>query len=121
VGPPAGVPPLRSSGSAGRRNDGDPDPLQLLAARDVRRHCVDEVVEGAQPDAVVEGGDGGPREVDGPLELDDPDRASTRTSLATDGATALLCVERDPQACHRSLLAERLAAERGVSVTHLTP
>ena len=29
--------------------------------------------------------------------------------------------ERDPEACHRSLIAERLAAEHGVSVTHLTP
>ncbi len=38
------------------------------------------------------------------------------------GATsALLCVERDPEACHRSLIAERLAAEHGVSVIHLRP
>ena len=36
-------------------------------------------------------------------------------------ASALLCVERDPEACHRSLIAERLAAEHGVSVTHLRP
>ena len=35
--------------------------------------------------------------------------------------SALLCVERDPEACHRSLVAERLAAEHGVSVTHLRP
>jgi uncharacterized protein (DUF488 family) len=35
--------------------------------------------------------------------------------------TALLCVERDPEACHRSLVAERLAAEDGVPVTHLRP
>ena len=40
--------------------------------------------------------------------------------LVRDGA-ALLCVERDPRACHRSLVAERLAAEHGVSVTHLRP
>ena len=36
-------------------------------------------------------------------------------------ATALLCVERDPEACHRSLIAERLATEHGVEVTHLVP
>lgn len=36
-------------------------------------------------------------------------------------ASALLCVERDPEACHRSLIAERLAAEHGLAVTHLRP
>jgi uncharacterized protein (DUF488 family) len=36
-------------------------------------------------------------------------------------ASALLCVERDPEACHRSLIAERLAAEHAVKVTHLRP
>jgi len=39
--------------------------------------------------------------------------------LPADGASALLCVERDAEACHRSLLAERLEAEHGVLVTHL--
>lgn len=34
---------------------------------------------------------------------------------------ALLCVERDPEACHRSLIAERLAAEHGLEATHLRP
>ncbi len=34
---------------------------------------------------------------------------------------ALLCVERDPGACHRSLIAERLAADQGVPVEHLVP
>jgi uncharacterized protein (DUF488 family) len=34
---------------------------------------------------------------------------------------ALMCVERDPEACHRSLIGERLAAEYGVVVTHLRP
>jgi uncharacterized protein (DUF488 family) len=42
-------------------------------------------------------------------------------SMPTDSATALLCVERDPEACHRSLIAERMAAEHGVSVRHLKP
>src|SRR5215212_2642899 len=41
--------------------------------------------------------------------------------LPTDGAAALLCVERDPEACHRSLVAERLEREHGVSVTHIRP
>jgi uncharacterized protein (DUF488 family) len=35
--------------------------------------------------------------------------------------SALLCVERDAEACHRSLIAERLAAEHGLAVTHLRP
>ena len=34
---------------------------------------------------------------------------------------ALLCVERDPEACHRSLVAARLAEEHGVAVDHLRP
>jgi uncharacterized protein (DUF488 family) len=46
-------------------------------------------------------------------------RADVRP-LVVEGA-ALLCVERDPEACHRSLIAERLAAERDVVVTHLRP
>src|SRR3954451_2866513 len=35
--------------------------------------------------------------------------------------SALLCVERDPEACHRSLVAERLHREFGVRVVHLRP
>jgi uncharacterized protein (DUF488 family) len=34
---------------------------------------------------------------------------------------ALLCVERDPEACHRSIVAARLAADHGVRVTHIRP
>jgi uncharacterized protein (DUF488 family) len=41
--------------------------------------------------------------------------------LPADGAGALFCVERDPEACHRSLVAARLTAEYGVSATHLRP
>jgi uncharacterized protein (DUF488 family) len=37
------------------------------------------------------------------------------------GSVALLCVERDPEACHRSLIAERLEAEHGVAIRHLRP
>jgi uncharacterized protein (DUF488 family) len=41
--------------------------------------------------------------------------------LPPTGTAALLCVERDPEACHRSLIAERLRAEHGLSVEHLRP
>jgi hypothetical protein len=34
---------------------------------------------------------------------------------------ALFCVEREPQACHRSLVTERLARDLGAGVKHLTP
>lgn len=34
---------------------------------------------------------------------------------------ALCCVEREPAACHRSLLADRLARDLGVNVKNLTP
>jgi uncharacterized protein (DUF488 family) len=37
------------------------------------------------------------------------------------GAFALLCVEADARACHRSIVAERLAREHGVVVSHLHP
>jgi uncharacterized protein (DUF488 family) len=33
----------------------------------------------------------------------------------------LLCVEREPEACHRSLVAEWLGQKLGVTVAHLTP
>ena len=36
-------------------------------------------------------------------------------------SAALLCVERDPEACHRSLVAERLRDEFGFEVEHLRP
>jgi uncharacterized protein (DUF488 family) len=34
---------------------------------------------------------------------------------------ALFCVEREPAACHRSLLAARLGHDMGVRVRHITP
>ncbi len=33
----------------------------------------------------------------------------------------LFCVERDPAACHRSIVAERIMQDIGVKVTHLLP
>ena len=53
--------------------------------------------------------------------LDRADLGAVAASLPADGAGALFCVERDPEACHRSLVAERMAANHGVSVTHLRP
>jgi len=53
--------------------------------------------------------------------LDRADVGSLRAELPESGAAALLCVERDPEACHRSLVAERLASELGVEVEHLRP
>jgi uncharacterized protein (DUF488 family) len=53
--------------------------------------------------------------------LDRVDLAPIVASLPTDAATALLCVERDPEACHRSLIAERMATEHAVSIGHLKP
>jgi uncharacterized protein (DUF488 family) len=51
------------------------------------------------------------------------DRADLRPVAAELAGTtaALLCVERDPEACHRSIVAERLAAEHGVTVVDLLP
>jgi uncharacterized protein (DUF488 family) len=36
-------------------------------------------------------------------------------------SAALLCVERDPEACHRSLIAARVEQEWGFEVRHLRP
>jgi uncharacterized protein (DUF488 family) len=53
--------------------------------------------------------------------LDRADLSALVAQLPAAGAGALLCVERDPEACHRSLVAARLAAEHGVRVVHLRP
>lgn len=42
-------------------------------------------------------------------------------ALPPEGLSAFMCVERDPEACHRSLVAARLASEFGLTVTHLRP
>jgi Protein of unknown function, DUF488 len=53
--------------------------------------------------------------------LDQADLGPLLAELPTDRAAALFCVELDPAACHRSLVAERLADEHGVSVMHVLP
>jgi uncharacterized protein (DUF488 family) len=53
--------------------------------------------------------------------LDEVDLEPVVEGMPADAATALLCIERDPEACHRSLISERLAGEHGVSVVHLRP
>jgi uncharacterized protein (DUF488 family) len=53
--------------------------------------------------------------------LDRADLDAVVAELPADGAAALLCVERDPEACHRSLIAERLAAHYGIELIHLRP
>jgi uncharacterized protein (DUF488 family) len=53
--------------------------------------------------------------------LDPADLSVLIAELPVEGSAALLCVERDPQACHRSLVAERLAREHDVTVVDLLP
>ena len=53
--------------------------------------------------------------------LDAVDLGQIVAEMPADGASALMCVERDPKACHRSLIADRLGAEHGAAVTHLRP
>ena len=53
--------------------------------------------------------------------LDQVDLGELARELPADGLAALLCVERDPEACHRSLIGERLEAECGIAVRHLRP
>ena len=53
--------------------------------------------------------------------LDRVDLRPIVESLPVDAASALLCVERDPEACHRSLIAERVAEQFDVEILHLLP
>jgi uncharacterized protein (DUF488 family) len=53
--------------------------------------------------------------------LDRVDLGELIETLPLDRASALLCVERDPAACHRSLIAQRMADLYGLSVVHLRP
>lgn len=51
--------------------------------------------------------------------LEPADLAELLAGFDDSVTAALLCVERDPCACHRSLIADRLAADHGVPVEHL--
>lgn len=53
--------------------------------------------------------------------LDDADLDAFAAELPADATSALLCVETDPEACHRSLIADRLAHRYGIAVTHVRP
>ena len=53
--------------------------------------------------------------------LDRADLSALLAGLPGVGIAALLCVERDPEACHRSVIARRLAERHGVTVAHLRP
>jgi uncharacterized protein (DUF488 family) len=53
--------------------------------------------------------------------LDQVDLEPIVESLPEDGRAALLCVELDPEACHRSLIAERLQERYDVEVSHIRP
>jgi uncharacterized protein (DUF488 family) len=53
--------------------------------------------------------------------LDQADLDGVAELLPAKGAAALFCVERDPEACHRSLIAARLRDEHGVTVVDLRP
>jgi len=77
-----------------RRGVGKRSRTQL--AREYRERYIAEILDRADIDAVV-------------AELPNERRA------------VLMCVERDPEACHRSLIAERLAADYGIAVIHLRP
>ena len=53
--------------------------------------------------------------------LDHADLDAVVARLPAGRTTALLCVERDPEACHRSLVAAELAESYGLDVVHLYP
>ena len=54
--------------------------------------------------------------------LDGLDSAAFVASLGEPAGTILLfCIERTPEACHRSLLADHLARDLGAEVEHILP
>jgi len=53
--------------------------------------------------------------------LDRVELAPLLARLPSERSSVLMCVERDPEACHRSLIAERMRQRHGVAVTHLRP
>jgi uncharacterized protein (DUF488 family) len=53
--------------------------------------------------------------------LDPVDLRPIVASLPGDRTTALMCVERDPEACHRSLVAARMVGRHRVTVVDLRP
>jgi uncharacterized protein (DUF488 family) len=53
--------------------------------------------------------------------LDPADLGAVAALLASERLAALLCVERDPAACHRSLVAARLARDYGAGVVDIVP
>jgi uncharacterized protein (DUF488 family) len=63
-----------------------------------------------------------PAYVDGYTEqiLDQAD-LSPLVELAVRSHPALLCVERDPEACHRSLIVARLERDHGIAAGHIRP
>lgn len=48
---------------------------------------------------------------------------STTFASQLDGAkvVALFCVEREPKACHRSIVADQISTDLGITVEHLRP
>lgn len=69
---------------------------RTVLSREYRERYVAEILERADLDAVV-------------------------AEFPSGRAAALMCVERDAEACHRSLIAERLAADYEIVVIHLRP
>jgi len=53
--------------------------------------------------------------------LDDADLTPIVSALSGSGTAALFCVELDPEACHRSLIAQRLSDQHRFTVEHLRP
>jgi uncharacterized protein (DUF488 family) len=53
--------------------------------------------------------------------LDQADLDQLVAEMPKDTLATLLCVERNPEACHRSLIAERLRDDYGCQVVHLVP
>lgn len=53
--------------------------------------------------------------------LDQADLTAIVSRLPSTGTAALFCVECQPEACHRSLIAQRLHEQHGVTIEHLEP
>ena len=54
-------------------------------------------------------------------DLDCADLAPIDSAASTGGIVALFCAEPDPEACHRSLISQRLIEQYRVTIEHLRP
>ena len=93
------------AGRAAGRTAAEGDAVRAIAGRDGGR--------------AVAGRDGGRMAAEGDAVRAVAGREGGRTAAAPAGGLALMCSEKEPLECHRTLLISRTLAGRGVAVAHI--